>query len=167
MIIKIINYLKKVKYNKKKVKIGQNTRILCGWSNFGSEPYLVEIGSDCTITSGVHFITHDGSIDVPFNLKKRSRWKDEKKYEKIGKIVVEDNCFIGVNAIIMPGVKIEKNSIVAAGAVVTKNVPSGKIVAGNPAVIIGDIEKYAEKIEGKLFLIDHNRKEFDIIKKLS
>lgn len=50
---------------------------------------------------------------------------------KIGK-----RCFIGVNAIIMPGVTIGDEVIVGAGAVVTKDVPSHCIVAGNPAKII-------------------------------
>lgn len=46
------------------------------------------------------------------------------------------NCFIGANAILMPGVKIGDSSVVAAGAVVTKDVPANTIVAGNPAVPI-------------------------------
>ena len=55
--------------------------------------------------------------------------------------VVEENCFIGARSIVLPGVRIGHNSIVAAGAVVTKNVPPRSIVAGNPAQIIrSDIE---------------------------
>ncbi len=50
---------------------------------------------------------------------------------KIGK-----RCFVGVNAIIMPGVTIGDEVIVGAGAVVTKDVPSHCVVAGNPARII-------------------------------
>lgn len=49
---------------------------------------------------------------------------------------IGENCFIGANAIIMPGVTIGDNAIVAAGAVVTKDVKSRSIVAGNPAVVI-------------------------------
>lgn len=50
---------------------------------------------------------------------------------KIGK-----QCFIGANAIIMPGVEIGDEVIVGSGSVVTKNIPSNTIVAGNPAKII-------------------------------
>lgn len=46
------------------------------------------------------------------------------------------NCFIGAKSIILPGVKIGDGSIVGSGSVVTKDVPSGCIVAGNPAKII-------------------------------
>lgn len=49
---------------------------------------------------------------------------------------VGENCFIGARSIIMPGIKIGNGCIVAAGAVVVKDVPSGSIVAGNPAKVI-------------------------------
>lgn len=45
-------------------------------------------------------------------------------------------CFIGVNAIVMPGVVIGDEVIVGAGAIVTKSVPAKSIVAGNPACVI-------------------------------
>ena len=46
------------------------------------------------------------------------------------------NCFIGAQAIIMPGVRVGDQCIVGSGAVVTKDVPSGSIVVGNPAKVI-------------------------------
>lgn len=53
-----------------------------------------------------------------------------------GPIVVEDECWIGANAVITAGVTIGKHSVVAGGSVVTKNVPPYCVVAGNPAKII-------------------------------
>lgn len=47
--------------------------------------------------------------------------------------IVEDDASIGANATILPGVKIGQRAIVGAGAVVTKDVPSGRTVVGNPA----------------------------------
>lgn len=45
-------------------KIGENTRLNCLTSAFGSEPYLVECGQDCLFAWDVHFLTHDGGIKV-------------------------------------------------------------------------------------------------------
>ena len=56
----------------------------------------------------------------------------------MGCIEVMDNVFIGSNSIIMPNVRIGSNVIIAAGSIVTKDVPSGVIVAGTPATIIGE-----------------------------
>ncbi len=54
-------------------------------------------------------------------------------------IVIEDDCWIGARAIILKGVTIGRDSIVAAGAVVTKDVPPSSTAGGNPARIIGGI----------------------------
>ena len=56
-------------------------------------------------------------------------------------IIIEDDVWIGFNSIIMKGVKIGKCAIVAAGSVVTKDVPEFSIVAGNPAKVVKNIEK--------------------------
>lgn len=51
-------------------------------------------------------------------------------------IIVEDDCWIGANAVITAGVKIGKHAVVAGGSVVTKNVPPYTVVGGNPAKIL-------------------------------
>ncbi len=48
-------------------------------------------------------------------------------------ITIEEGAWIGANAIILPGVTIGKNAVVGAGSIVTKSVPPGSVVAGNPA----------------------------------
>lgn len=53
-------------------------------------------------------------------------------------VVIEDFCFIGPRVIVLPGVKIGKGAVVAAGAVVTEDVPEFAIVGGVPAKIIGE-----------------------------
>jgi putative colanic acid biosynthesis acetyltransferase WcaF len=55
----------------------------------------------------------------------------------VKKITIESHAFIGARAMIMPGVKVGKNAVVGAMSVVTKDVPSNQIVAGNPACKIG------------------------------
>lgn len=56
-------------------------------------------------------------------------------------IVIEDNVWIGANAIILKGITIGERAVVSAGAVVTKSVPANVIVAGNPAKVIREIGK--------------------------
>ena len=127
-------------YRKKGVQIGKNCRIYN--NHFGGEPYLIKIGDHCTITTGVKFITHDGGCWI---------FREEcPNLQKFGTIEIKDNCVIGENAIIMPNVSIGPNSIVAAGAVVTEDVPPNTIVAGVPARKIKSIEEYkAERLNDK------------------
>lgn len=56
-------------------------------------------------------------------------------------VVIEDNVWIGGSAILLPGVTIGRNAVVAAGAVVTRSVPANTVVAGNPARVIREIEQ--------------------------
>jgi maltose O-acetyltransferase len=56
-------------------------------------------------------------------------------------IVIEDNVWLGGGAIILPGVRIGRNAVVGAGAVVPRSVPANTVVAGNPARVIREIEQ--------------------------
>ncbi len=126
------------RYRKHGLQIAEDCR-LEGMPFFGSEPYLVSIGKHVLISGKVVFVTHDGGTFV---------FRDAPRYQKVIKyrrITVHDNCFIGYGAIIMPGVSIGPNSVVAAGAVVTKDVPPGTVVGGNPARILMTLDEYAEK----------------------
>lgn len=105
--------------------------------NIGSEPYLIFIGNNVQITSNVCFFTHGGN------------WVLRMEYpntDSFGKIIIKDNVYVGNNAMIMPGVTIESNVVVAAGAVVTKSVPSGVVIGGNPAKIIKNIDQYRHSV---------------------
>jgi acetyltransferase-like isoleucine patch superfamily enzyme len=120
----------------KGVSVGKDCRIYT--TSFGSEPWMISIGNKVTITSGVVLLTHDGSTWL---------MSDENGRRYLYKrIVIGNHVFIGVNSILMPGVKVEDNVIVAAGSVVTKSIPSGVIVAGNPARIIGDYETHKQNV---------------------
>lgn len=54
-------------------------------------------------------------------------------------VIIQDNVWIGMNAVILKGVTIGENSVVAAGSVVTKSVPPNVVVAGNPAVVVKEL----------------------------
>lgn len=117
------------------MRIGESCRIYT--DHFGGEPWLIRIGNHCTITSGVRFVTHDGSCWV---------LRDEiPNLQDFGPIVIEDNCFIGVNAVLLPGIRIGPNSIVAAGAVVTKDVPPNVVVGGVPARALMSLDEYRRR----------------------
>lgn len=137
------------------VKVGRNCRLFS--SNFGSEGYLIEIGNHVTITDGVQFITHDGGIWV-------FRGEDPEA-DVFGKIVIGDNVFIGINAILLPGVCLGTNTVVGAGSVVTKSFSGNGVIAGNPAKVICTLEEYKEKLWGLKFSTKSlpDRDKLDII----
>ena len=56
-------------------------------------------------------------------------------------ITIEDNVWIGGGAVICPGVKIGKNSVIGAGSVVVKDIPSNSIAVGNPCRVINTLEE--------------------------
>jgi acetyltransferase-like isoleucine patch superfamily enzyme len=104
---------------------------------FGSEPYLVTIGSGVTLSGPVRFITHDGAVRVIR--------RDLPDIDVIAPIAIGDNAFVGPNTIILPGVTVGADSVVGAGSIVTKDVPPGTIVGGNPARVIRTVEEYRVK----------------------
>ncbi|SFS07827.1 transferase hexapeptide (six repeat-containing protein) [Granulicella pectinivorans] len=69
--------------------------------------------------------------------------------ECVGKIDIRDNVFIGYGAMILPGVTIGPNAIVAAGAVVHEDVPPGSIVGGVPARVIGSVDDYVARLQAR------------------
>lgn len=83
-----------------------------------TNPTGVHIGAYTYITLGVCVLAHD-------------MCRNYRADTRIG-----DNCFIGIGAIILPGVNIGDGSIVAAGSVVTKDVQPASVVAGNPAKVL-------------------------------
>lgn len=132
----ILIFLGKLKYAKYLgVRIGNDCRVYI--EEWGSEPFLISIGDKVTITAGVKFITHDGAAWLMNDSHGRRYLYNP--------IEIGSHVFIGVNSIIMPGIKISDNVIIAAGSVVTKSIPPGVIVGGVPAKIIGSYDKYKEK----------------------
>lgn len=112
------------------VNIGNNN--LIGKDHWSSEPYLITVGNNCQLTDCKIF-THGGSNVI----------RDEHpNFDCFGKVVIGNWVYIGSNALIMPGVTIGDNVLVAAGSVVTKSVPSKSVVGGNPAQILCTIEEY-------------------------
>lgn len=108
--------------------------------NIGDPAYL-KLGSNISL-SNCTLLGHDASIRILNN-------RFGKKLDSVGQIEILDNCFVGSGAIIMPRVKIGPDSLVAAGAVVTKDVPPGVVVGGNPAKVICTTLELVARMEAR------------------
>jgi acetyltransferase-like isoleucine patch superfamily enzyme len=83
-----------------------------------THPRGVHIGPESYIAFGAVILTHDMTRGVYADTR------------------IGERCFIGAHAIVLPGVRVGDGSIVGAGSVVTRDVPAGAIVAGNPARVV-------------------------------
>lgn len=120
-------------YPLQEIIIGKNTFIgrgVCITTN-SSGLSSISIGSDVLLAQDVMIIGGNhrfDRLDVP--IRKQGEGTQ-------GHIVIEDDVWIGARAIVLTGVKIGRGSVIAAGAVVTKDVPMFSIVAGTPARVVG------------------------------
>ncbi len=118
-----------------KIAIGDRVVIRPNTMLFAEPIYeggFISIEDDVLIGSGVHIYTTNHNYSVPFVLIKDqgSTVKD---------VILKKGCWIGANAIILPGVVIGENSVIGAGSVVTKSIPDRVLAAGNPASILKEI----------------------------
>ncbi|WP_374327911.1 acyltransferase [Azonexus sp.] len=127
------------------VKTGERNRY-AGAINFGSEPYLVELGNDITLAQGVTFITHDGGA--------RLFRKEYPGLNVFGKIKIGNNVFVGSSVTILPGVSIGDNVVIGACSLVSRSIPSNVVVVGVPARIIKSIDVYKEGLLKNGVLLD-------------
>lgn len=134
---------KKAKFLKKK-KIFGSFGDGCSWRpNFlPSEPNMVFLGNNVNVATNVRFITHDMSYNFIDRINDLSS-NTQKLY--CGEIHIGNNVLIGANVIIMYNKKIGNNVVIAAGSVVTKDIPDNEVWGGNPAKKIGDFQSFIEK----------------------
>lgn len=95
------------------------------------------IGKGTCIAANVGIITANHDLN---DLTKAAPGKD---------VRIGENCWIGMNSVILPGVELGEHTIVGAGSVATKSFPQGNVViAGNPAKVIRVLEKRLRMIDG-------------------
>lgn len=90
----------------------------------------IRIGDDCQIGPNVQLLTPTHPIEPEIR---------KARLEAARPIIIEDNVWLGGGVIVCPGVRIGRNSVIGAGAVVTKNIPENSIAVGNPAKVIRSI----------------------------
>lgn len=110
------------------VEIGKNSFISLG-AKIDTQFGKVIIGDDVHITSGCVLLAHDGA------LKQMDPMANPR-----GKIVIENNVFIGVNSVVLMNVTIGENSVIGAGSIVNKDIPANSLAIGNPAKVIRNID---------------------------
>lgn len=111
--------------------VGRGKTLKIGRSTFTSNIKIlahddITIGDNCIFGWECQIFSGDG----------HPIYQEESIINKDVPVVIEDNVWVGSRALILKGVRVGKGSIVAAGAVVTKNVPPNCIVAGNPAKVV-------------------------------
>ncbi len=123
----------------KGLKVGKKVRFV-QVPQFGTEPFLIEIGDETTFSNNVRFINHDGGQNALHFLEK---YRDVRTF---GRIKIGKQCLIGADTIIMPGVEMEDNCILGAGSILTTSMKKGSVFAGTPAKFICTIEEYGDKL---------------------
>ena len=113
--------------------VGKNFKRLHGTILDPSHCWLIEIGDDVTMAPRVHVLCHDASTKIFLG------------YTKIGRVTIGSRVFIGANSTILPGVTIGDDVIIGANSVVTHNIPSNSVYAGNPARRLCSLEEYLAK----------------------
>ena len=120
------------------VKFGKDCHFMTrGW---GSEPYLISMGDNVQTSSGVNFITHDGSARVI-----RKKYPEYNQVDIFGKITIGNNVFIGMNATILPNTKIGNNVIIGACSLVRGELKDDSVYAGVPVKYICSLEEFHKK----------------------
>lgn len=112
---------------------GVNFQYNSGYPIDSNWPWLISVGDNVTLASGVHLLAHDAST------------AKTGVHTKIGIVRIGNNVFIGANSIVLPNVRIGNNVVVGAGSIVSKDIPDNSVYAGNPAKFICTFEEYAEK----------------------
>lgn len=103
-----------------------------------TRPWMIEIGSNVSITEGVTILTHGYDWSVF-----KGMYGDV--LGSAGRVRIGDNVFIGMHSTILKGVTIGDNVVIGANSLINKDVPNNCVVVGNPQRVVCDIDSYLEK----------------------
>lgn len=151
IIKKLINKVKKVYYTSSSqryinylrkcgVRVGEG----CIFRNVKTtriditRPSLVEIGNNVDMNHNFQILTHDWASHVFRNYY-------HELIPSSGKVKIGNNIYFGTNVIVLKGVTIGDNCVIAAGSIITKDIPANSVAAGVPAKVICSLDEYFEK----------------------
>lgn len=151
IIRKLINKVKKVYYtssSERYIKYLRNCGIKIGEGCIFRDvkttriditrPSLVEIGNNVDMNRNFQIMTHDWASGVFRNVFHNI-------LPSSGKVKLGNNIYFGTDVIVLKGVTIGDNCVIAAGSIITKDIPANSVVAGIPAKVICTLEEYYEK----------------------
>jgi|HubBroStandDraft_6_1064221.scaffolds.fasta_scaffold391679_2 maltose O-acetyltransferase len=117
-------------YVERGLRVGERCELEQPFELDPSHCWLVEIGDDVTFAPDVHVIVHDAST------------KRCVGHTRLAPVRIGSRVFVGARTTILPGVRIGDDVLIGAGSVVTRDIPSGTVAAGNPARALGTLESY-------------------------
>lgn len=110
--------------------------------------YNIQLGEECYLNMGCTFID-DGKITIGNKVAfgpgvtiatvGHPIHPDHRRLMYADPVTIEDNCWIGANTTICPGVTIGENSVIGAGSIVTKDIPANSVAVGNPCKVLREI----------------------------
>lgn len=121
-------------YARRGLRIGQRCDLQQPFELDSSHCWLIEIGDDVTFAPHVHVITHDAST------------KRSVANTRLAPVRIGSRVFVGARATILPGVTIGDDALIGACSVVSRDIPSGMIAAGNPARVLGTVADYETRV---------------------
>jgi acetyltransferase-like isoleucine patch superfamily enzyme len=113
-----------------RLKIGRMVAIN-EFNNIRASGGTVEIGDGCLISQYVSILARNHSIE-PGQWIRNQPWDTRKR-----DVVIEEDVWVGAHAVILPGVRIGRGSVIGAGAIVTHDIPENAIALGAPATVAG------------------------------
>ncbi|MBO4847926.1 MAG: acyltransferase [Clostridia bacterium] len=118
-----------------KIADSSKKRMHSPWGIDRMFPWLIEIGEECIISTNVVILSHDASPALTNGIT------------KMGRVRIGDHVFIGQGTTVLCGVTIGDNVIIGANSLVSRDVPSNSVFAGNPARFVCTFDEYRKKRE--------------------
>lgn len=139
-LLLLISPAKRAAYLKKHnifASMGEN----CKWGPWRVPlyPKLIRIGNNVHVHKTAHVVTHDM---LNRYLKTCTPDEDYGAGERLGCVELMDNVYVSMHCIVLPNVRIGKDSIISAGSVVTSDIPENSVASGNPAKVVGQFDVF-------------------------